>query len=373
MFTSLNRVEISRSALQHNFTLCSKMAGGAKIMPLVKADGYGHGMIECARLFAGEGADAFGIAEACEGRILREAGIKQPIFVLVGMMPDAISEMLDYQLTPVVVDGSLLKELSIQAENKGLEVDIHIKMDVGMGRQGCLPVELPGIVRQINELPGLCLEGIMAHFPMADEPVSTNTQEVFVRFQEVISKVEAMLPAECCLHIANSGGLFHFTSTALNMTRPGIALYGCSPDGNEHQGKDRLKQAMRFVTKVIQVRSVPSGTGLGYGQTYITSRQTTLAILPVGYEDGYLRKLSGRAEVLVCGQRAPVVGRISMNLTLVDVTDIKGEVRRGDEAVLMGSQGEEMITADEVASWMDTISYEVLCLFGNLNDRYYIS
>ena len=208
---------------------------------------------------------------------------------------------------------------------------------------------------------------------MADEPASTNTQEVFGRFQQIISDFEEMLPAGCCLHIANSGGLFHFTSTVLNMTRPGIALYGCSPDGNEHQGKDGLQQAMRFVTKVIQVRSVPSGTGLGYGQTYITSRQTTLAILPVGYEDGYLRKLSGRAEVLLCGQRVPVVGRISMNLTLVDVTDIKGEVRRGGEAVLMGNQGKEMITADEVASWMDTISYEVLCLFGNLNDRYYIS
>jgi alanine racemase len=375
-FTSLNRVEISRSALQHNFKLCSKMAGNAKIMPLVKADGYGHGMIECARLFAGEGADAFGVAEACEGRILREAGIKQPVFVLVGMVPDAISEMLDHRLTPIVVDGLLLMELSTQAENKGLEVGLHIKMDAGMGRQGCLPDELPEIVRQINKLPGVYLEGIMAHFPMADEPASTNTEEVFDRFQQIIAEVKTMLPGKCCLHIANSGGLFNFTSTTLNMARPGIALYGCFPDGNEHQGKDGkdgLKQAMRFVTKVIQVRSVPSGTGLGYGQTYRTSRQTVLAILPVGYEDGYLRRLSGRAEVLVCGQRAPVVGRISMNLTWVDVTDINGEVRRGDEAVLMGSQGEAIITADEVASWMDTISYEVLCLFGNLNDRYYVS
>jgi len=352
------------------------MAGSAKIMPLVKADGYGHGMIECARIFAGEGADAFGVAEVCEGRILRETGIRQPIFVLVGMMPDAIPEMLDHRLTPVVVDGSLLPELSTQAENKGLEVGLHIKMDVGMGRQGCLPGELPEIVRQIKELPGLHLEGIMAHFPMADEPASANTLEVFDRFQQMVSGVETMLPAGCSLHIANSGGLFHFTSTALHMVRPGIALYGCFPEGNEYQGKDgedELEQAMRFVTKIIQVRSVPSGIGLGYGQTYTTSRQTILAILPVGYEDGYLRRLSGRAEVLVCGQRAPVVGRISMNLTLVDVTDVKGEVRRGDEAVLLGSQGEEMITADEVASWMDTISYEVLCLFGNLNDRYYIS
>lgn len=375
LFTSLNRVEVSRAALQLNFRLCRKMAGDARIMPMVKADGYGHGMVECARIFAAEGADAFGVAEAFEGRILREAGIKQPVFVLVGMMPETIPAMLEYRLTPVVVDGALLPQLSSQAAGKGLQIGLHVKMDAGMGRQGCLPDELPEIVRQINELPGLYLEGIMAHFPMADEPASANTLEVFDRFQQIVAGVQAMLPAGCCLHIANSGGLFHFTATALHMVRPGIALYGCSPDGNEYQGKggeDGLVQAMRFVTRVIQVRAVPPGTGLGYGQTYTTSRQTVLAVLPVGYKDGYLRRLSGRAEVLVCGQRAPVVGRISMNLTLVDVTDVRGEVRRGDEAVLMGRQEGEMITADEVASWMDTISYEVLCLFGNLNDRYYI-
>jgi len=129
---------------------------------------------------------------------------------------------------------------------------------------------------------------------------------------------------------------------------------------------------MRFVTRIIQVRSVPAGTGLGYGQTYVASRQTTLAVLPVGYEDGYLRVLSGKAHVLIHGQRAPVVGRISMNLALVDVTDVQGGVDRGDEVVLMGWQNDEVITAEEVASWMNTISYEVLCLFGNLNDRYYI-
>jgi alanine racemase len=275
---SLNRVEISRSALRYNFEICRKMAGGAKIMPLVKADGYGHGMIECARVFAAEGAAAFGVAEACEGRLLREAGIKEPIYVLVGMMPEAIPEMLEQRLTPVVVDGSLLPELSRQAEKEGLEVGLHIKIDAGMGRQGCLPDEIPGIVRRINELPGLRLEGIMAHFPMADEPGSANTMEIFDRFQKVVAGVETLLPAGCCLHIANSGGLFHFASTSLHMIRPGIALYGCYPDGKEGPGaasEERLHPVMRFATRIIQVRAVPSGTGLGYGQTYVTSRQTT--------------------------------------------------------------------------------------------------
>lgn len=373
--TSLNRVEISRSALKHNLLLCRQKAEGAGIMPMVKADGYGHGMVECARIFAENDATAFGVAESCEGRVLRESGIVEPIYVLVGMMPETVQEMLEYNLTPVVVDGSMLEELSSQAGKKNSEVGLHLKMDAGMGRQGCLPEEVPDIVRKINALPGLRLDGIMAHFPMADEPTLNNTLIVFDRFQKAVAGVEEMLPRHCCLHIANSGGLFHFTSTALHMVRPGIALYGCSPDGNvqdQEEGEMTLQQVMRFVTRIIQIRSVPPGTGLGYGQTFVTSRPTTLAVLPVGYEDGYLRSLSGKAQVLVNGQRAPVVGRVSMNLALADVTDVKGNVDRGDEVVLMGRQGDEFISADEVASWMNTISYEVLCLFGNLNDRYYV-
>ncbi|MCL7487002.1 MAG: alanine racemase [Desulfobulbaceae bacterium] len=374
--SSLNRVEISRSALRHNFNLCRARAGGARIMPMVKADGYGHGMIECARIFAAEGADAFGVAEACEGRVLREAGIEEPVFVLVGLMPETIPEILHYRLTPVVVDGLQLTDLSRNAVEMDLEVGVHVKTDVGMGRQGCLPEEVAGLVRQITDLPGVRLGGIMAHFPMADDVDSDNTMEVFGRFQQVVAGVEGMLPEDCCLNIANSGGLLHFGFTILNMARPGIALYGCYPEGKNHQGREgeqRLQLAMRFSTRVIQVRTVPAGTGLGYGQTFVTSRQSRLAVLPVGYKDGYLRRLAGRAAVLIHGQRAPVVGRISMNLTIVDVTDVVGEIRRGDEAVLMGSQGDDLISADEVAAWMDTISYEVLCLFGNLNARYYIS
>lgn len=373
--SSLNRVEISRSALQHNFRLCKKLAGGAGVMVLVKADGYGHGMVECARVFAAEGAAGFGVAEACEGRILREAGVTQPIYVLVGLMEDAIEEMLDCGLTPVVVDSSLLPGLSAGAVQRGMEAGLHVKMDAGMGRQGCLPHDVREIVSRINELPGLRLDGVMAHFPMADEPESGNTMDVFGRFRETVDSVRNLLPKGCLLHIANSGGLFYFKAAALDMVRCGIAMYGCPPDGRSARlpaGQGELAQAMRFVTRVIQVRSVPAGTGLGYGQSCTTSRQTTIAVLPVGYEDGYLRKLSNRAEVLVNGQRAPVAGRISMNLTLADVTDVAGGVRRGDEVVLMGGQGKEMITADEVAGWMETISYEALCLFGNLNDRYYI-
>lgn len=374
-FPSFNRVEISRSALRHNFRLCRKMAGDAGIMPMVKADGYGHGMLECARIFAAEGAAAFGVAEVREGVLLREAGIEQPVLIVVGTVPESIPDMLRYRLTPVVVDDSLLQEISRQAAGMGMTVGLHLKVDAGMGRQGVLPGDVPALVRRIRGMPALSLEGIMAHFPMADVPDSPDTPVVFDRFAGMIREVAGELPAGCCLHIANSGGLFHFNRTCLHMSRPGIALYGCYPEGEPHRpvaGGGQLQPAMRFVTRVIQVRKVPAGTGLGYGRTRITGRDTILAVLPVGYADGYLRRLSNRAQVLIRGQRAPVVGRVSMNLTLVDMTDIRGAVGMGDEVVLLGRQGGETIGADDIASWMDTISYEVLCLFGSLNDRFYV-
>jgi alanine racemase len=372
---SLNKVEISRAALRHNFRVCRKKAGQAAIMPMVKADAYGHGMIECANVFAAEGAAAFGVAEASEGAVLREAGFKHPIYVLVGVLPETISDILQFNLTPVIVDGAILPELSRQAALNNTELGVHVKVDAGMGRQGILPEDIAPVVKRIDELPGLYLAGMMAHFPMADDFESSNTMEVFQLFQQVTKGFQGVNPDETILHIANSGGLFHFSATLMHMVRPGISLYGCYPEGEPHlpvEEDNQLEPAMRFSTKIVQVRTVPSGTGLGYGQTFITTGRTRLAVLPVGYEDGYLRCLSNKAEVLIHGRRVPVVGRVSMNLTLADITDVPGDILPGDEAVLLGRQGAEIITADELAAWMGTISYEVLCLFGNLNRRYYI-
>lgn len=342
---------------------------------MIKADAYGHGMVECARVFAAEGAAAFGVAEAWEGIVLREAGLLHPVYVLVGILPETISDILRYGLTPVIVDPEILPELSRLAAEENKEVGVHVKMDAGMGRQGILPGEVAAVVSRIDRLPGLHLGGIMAHFPMADDASAPNTLQVFEVFQKVTGSIGEGCPTAALLHIANSGGLFHFTATRLDMVRPGISLYGCYPEGEPHRplaGGEFLEPAMKFTTRIIQTRTVPPGTGLGYGQTFITARRTRIAVLPAGYEDGYLRCLSNKARVLIHNRRAPVIGRVSMNLTLADITDIEGEVRQGDEVVLLGRQGEEMITADELASWMGTISYEVLCLFGNLNRRYYI-
>jgi alanine racemase len=368
---SLNRVEISRSALIHNYQVCRRLAGPATILPLVKADGYGHGMIDCARIFADQGAAAFGVAEAVEGLRLREAGITQPILVLAGVIPQTLPLIIEAGLTPVVVDPSILPELSQLAGAQGAPVGLHLKLDAGMGRQGVLPTDFLDLVRAVEADPHLRLDGVMAHFPLADDRHSVNSAEVLQTFVATTAALADFVPGKCCLHLANSGGLFYVSGARLDMVRPGIALYGYYPDGSVGKlaaSPPFLQPVMRFSTRVIQVRQVPAGRGLGYCHLFTTHRASTIAVLPVGYEDGYLRALSNRAQVLIGGLRAPVVGRISMNLTLVDVTDLP-EVRVGDEAVLLGQQGEEEISADEVAGWMDTISYEVLCLFGNLNER----
>lgn len=368
---SLNQVEVSRSALIHNFQVCRQWTGDAAIMPLVKADGYGHGMIDCARIFAAQGAAAFGVAEAIEGVRLREAGINQPILVLVGVIPQTLPLIIESRLTPVVTDPAILPELSRLAGIQGVDIGLHLKLDAGMGRQGALPADFLDLVRTVQRLPHLRLDGVMAHFPLSDDRQSVNSAEVLHTFLAATELLAGLGLGKCCLHLANSGGLFYVAGARLDMVRPGIALYGYYPDGSTGRAAASpplLRPVMRFSTRIIQVRQVPAGSGLGYCHLFTTARPSTIAVLPVGYANGYLRNLSNRAEVLIGGHRAPVVGRVSMNLALVDVTDLHG-VRVGDEAVLLGGQGEEQITADAIAEWMGTISYEVLCLFGQLNER----
>ena len=371
MIESLNRVLVSRSALAHNFRICAEKSGGVPIMAMVKADAYGHGMEECARVFADSGARAFGVAEVVEGVRLRQSGIREPIFILAGLLPEFFKAVIDYDLTPVLVDGEIVDSLAATASAHGKKVHVHLKVDTGMGRQGCRLDQAPAVVHKIISHDSLHLAGIMAHFPMADDPVHGNSDRVLSDFLHLVATLRPLRLKDCRCHIANSGGIFSVDGAELDMVRPGISLYGYGADGMEAgMTNGRLRPAMSFVSRVLQVREVPAGTGLGYGHIYTTTKTTRLAVLPVGYEDGYVRALSNRAEVLVHGCRAPVVGRISMNLSLVDVSEIQ-EVRPGDEAVLLGRQGNDRISADEIAGWMESISYEVLCLFGHCNTREY--
>lgn len=371
---ALKRVRVSRAALAHNFELCRRQAGNAGIVALVKADAYGHGMLACAQCFAKLGASGLAVAEAVEGVQLRKAGLDLPVYVLAGLAPQSIEAIVACRLTPVVSDQQMLLLLAREAEKSGRPLAVHLKVDVGMGRQGALPEEFPELVRQALATSWIRVDGLMAHLPKGDERSAIHSNQVLANFTRISKEALQLIPQPCRLHLANSGGLFYVAGAGFDLVRPGIALYGYYPDGRpgrEAAVEPYLQPAMQYSATILQVRHLPPGHSIGYDCTFTTTRATTVAVLPVGYADGYLRKLSGRAQVLIDGQRAQVLGRVSMNLTVVDISHISG-VRAGDEAVLLGQQGGDVIDADELATWMETINYEVLCLIGRLNSRVYI-
>jgi alanine racemase len=377
--TSFNRVEIDIAALQNNFANIRERVGSAvKIMAVVKSDAYGHGMVECSKALFKAGARVFGVAEVWEGVALRRAGVSGEIVILLGGSPETYEDIIRHDLTPVIVDADILDGLSQQSARMNANVGVHLKVDVGMGRLGVRPAEVEFYMAMIRRLPGVFPAGILSHFPIADEPDgSDKTLQQFSVFQDILAKLQNNTSEKHVSHIANSAALVYFPATHLDMVRPGISLYGCYPDASPARGLAlqpplELRPVMSFKTKVIQVKEVKTGCGISYGHTFVTSRPSRFAVLPVGYANGYLRSLSNKAQVLINGRRAPVCGRVCMNACLVDITDL-GPVQTGEEAVLMGRQGPENITADEIGDWMGTISYEVLCLFGSSNERKYVN
>jgi alanine racemase len=376
---SLNRVEIDLAALRHNYqSIVARTGKGVKVMAIVKADAYGHGMVAVAKVLAGAGVSTFGVAEVEEGVLLREEGVEGDIVVLLGAPACSVPDMVRFSLTPVVYDLDLMDTYNKELCEDQSVLDIHLKVDVGMGRLGILPGQVDDFLTRLQEFSQLRLTGVMSHFPLADEPGSELTRKQLSQFGNILQKIDGRYPGQPVTHIANSAALAYDFATHLDMVRPGISLYGCHPDGIDGPGARQapldLRPVMSFKSRILQVKEVDAGYGISYGHTFVTSRHARLAVLPVGYEDGYLRVLSNKAQVLINGQRAPVCGRVCMNACMVDITDIDPDrqVKAGDEVVLMGRQGNEEITADEVAEWMKTISYEVLCLFGSRNRRKYV-
>ena len=376
---SFNRVEIDIDALQHNFKSIQLTVGQqVRVMAVVKSDAYGHGLVACAQAIYLAGGRTFGVAEVWEGVTLRRAGLQGEIVVLLGGSPESYDEIIKHKLTPVVYDVEFITGLSNAAAGKDTDVRVHLKVDVGMGRLGVLPAEVESYVSLIRHLPGISLSGLLSHFPVADEIESAEkTREQLLYFRSVLARLKTKEAGSVVAHIANSAALMYFPDTRLDMIRPGISLYGYYPDASPARAKTaapmlQLQPVMSFKTRVVQIKELDAGCGISYGHTFVTRRKSRIAVLPVGYADGYLRKLSNRAEVLIGGRRAPVCGRVCMNATMVDITDLPS-AHTGDEVVLLGRQGDAVITADEIAKWMETISYEVLCLFGTFNERVYLN
>jgi len=364
--SSFNRVHIDYDALRHNYVLLRKNAKESSFLAMVKADAYGHGMVECSRVLEANGCRIFGVAELREAVLLRQSGITSAIYSMIGFDHEDAGCFCEFDITPLVYDVPSLEALSRAAVKSGKNLSVHLKVDTGMNRLGVYLEGLQDLLDNVKRLPGLQLGGLASHFPCADDRESSSTSESLARFAEFqgIGSGESSL----MYHIANSGGTLYFPESRCDMVRCGISLYGYYPEGRKNVEDEGLQPVMSFTTRVLQVKTVPAGSGVSYGHTYITERPTVLAVLPVGYEDGFSRRLSNCGEVLIRGKRAKIRGRVCMNLCMADVTDIDG-VAAGDEVVILGSMGKERITADEIAARIDTISYEVLCMIGNNNER----
>lgn len=370
---SFNCIKVHCKALENNYTFIQKTAGaGIPVMAMVKADGYGHGMVMAAKAFERAGCATFGVAELREAVLLRQAGIPGDMYVTIGFSEEDAGAIFQYDLIPVIYSYEAAQALSKKAVALGQKIGVHVKVDSGMGRLGLFPTDLSTFVDSISGLPGIEIAGVMSHFPESDNPAVKSTIKNFEMFSAACRGLKNRFAG--ISHIANSGAVLNFPDTYCDMVRAGIALYGYHPAGRVGSMKldaGNLIPAMSFVSRILQVKTVPAGTWISYGHTCQTEQETRIAVLPVGYEDGYSRLLSNRGQVLVHGHRVPILGRICMNMCMVDVSGLEG-LKAGDEVILLGRQGQENITADEIAAEMGSISYEVLCLLGNNNQRKYI-
>jgi alanine racemase len=351
--------EVNLDAIAHNARgLKERVGDRTELMAVVKANAYGHGAVPVARTALENGASRLAVNRVLEGVELRRAGITAPILILGYSLPSEAETVVRWGLTPTVttVEGALA--LSALSDRQGKVTPIHVKVDTGMGRLGLLPDEVVPFVRRTAELPGLKLEGLFTHFAAADSADKTYTRCQFGLYLQVFQQLEEAgfnIPLK---HVANSAATLDLPEMHLDMVRCGIALYGLCPS-NEVEPTISLQPAMALKSRVARVRTLPPGSSISYGCTYTTTRPTPVALVPVGYGDGCHRILSNKGSVLIGGTRAPSVGRVCMDQFVVDVTGIES-VRQDDEVVVFGRQGQEEISAEEVAALAGTINYEVV-------------
>jgi alanine racemase len=351
-------IEVDLDAIAHNASLLKDRAGSAcELMVAVKANAYGHGAIPVSRAALAGGASRLAVSRTEEGIELRRAGLDAPILLLSYALPGESEAIVRWNLTPTVNSETQARALSNVATAQGKTLPIHVKVDTGMSRYGLLPDEALAFVRFLSELPGLVLEGLYTHFAIADLPQKDFTRQQFDAFQDVVQRLEASGFSFPLKHVSNSAATIDLPEMALDMVRCGIALYGLRPSA-EVEPAVGLRPALTLKSRVARVRMLPAGASVSYGRTYVTEEPTRVALVPVGYGDGYHRILSNRGAVLIRGKRAPIVGRVCMDQFVVNVSDIPG-VRLHDEVVLIGRQDEGRIPAEEVARWAETINYEV--------------
>lgn len=350
---------VDLEALRWNFgQVREKVGRRVKILSVVKANAYGHGARQVATTLEKAGSDAFAVATLEEGIELRKAGVRSPILILAGVYPNQLEEILRYRFTPVLYDLETLERLESELKRVDASLGFHLKLDTGMGRIGFLPSDIDHWLPTLGRLKSLKFDGLISHFSDAESGEEEYSRNQLATFAAVVERLRQAKLCPSLIHMALSAAVITLPSSYFTMVRPGLILYGVYPSPAMAE-KIALKPVLTWKTAVLQVRSLPKGSSVSYGRTFVTKRKSRIATLPVGYADGYQRLLSNRGSVLVKGRRAPIVGRVCMDLTMIDVTDIRG-VRRGDEVVLLGRQGRDEISADEMALWAETISYEIL-------------
>lgn len=352
-------VEIDTDAIADNLREVRKtLPSHTSVMAVVKADAYGHGAVPVAAAAIRAGAEFLGVALVEEGVALRRAGITRPILYMETLFPWQASELVQADLTATVATQGCADLLEEAAARLRRRVAVHIKVDTGMGRLGLPPAEIPALVDRVARLPHLEIEGIFTHLACA-ECDDCMTDRQLDQFARLLDKLEAMGHHIPVVHVANSAAVMHVPVAAFNMVRVGALLYGISPSGTSPL-EGGFRPALSFHTRVSFVKTVDVGTTVSYGATYKCGRRESIVTLPVGYADGYSRALSSRGQVLIDGRRRPIVGRVCMDQMMVAI-DEDEYVEVGDEVVLIGRQGDEVITAEEIASLTGTISYEVVC------------
>ena len=364
--------EVDLDAIAHNMREIRKITNpSSQIMAVVKADAYGHGFLEVTRTLLENGADRLAVAVLQEGKQLRSRGVTVPILILGASGLGSIEDLINFDITPSVFTYEFAKALSYEAERKEKVTKIHIKIDTGMSRIGYLAgddnEEIADEIIKISRLPYIEIEGIFSHFAASDEYDASYTHLQFDRFTDVCQRLESRGLNIPIKHICNSAGIMMYPEMHLDMVRPGVILYGMYPSDEVDKSRLDLIPAMTLKSTVTHVKEVEAGRGVSYGREYITKGVTKIATVPIGYADGYLRRLAKEGKMIVNGVKVPIIGRICMDQCMIDVTNVNN-TDRGDEVIIFGRKG---VTIDDLAKWLDTINYEVACVIGKRIPRIY--
>jgi alanine racemase len=362
--------EIDLAAFRQNLRWVRDRIGPQRaLLAVVKANAYGHGIIPISQAAVSENIQGLGVAFIEEGIQIRRAGITAPILVMAGLLQEEAEQFLKHRLTPVISSPDQLEPLKRLASKTTRPMGIHLKIDTGMGRLGLLERELGPFIERVSAVKKIEILGLMSHFADDELTDSRSAEDQIDRFEKVHRRIESLGITIPLLHMSNSAAIVGLKRAWFNLVRPGIVLYGYAPPS---PGSDPIpiKPVMTLKTRIIHLKRVPAGTSISYGRTFTTRRESLIAVLPIGYADGYSRAWSNRGQVLIDGRRLPVIGRVCMDMTMVDVTDLP-TVKIGAEAVLIGAQGTETLWADALARQLGTIPYEILCAVSHRVPRFY--